>query len=66
MAEVDRPVGQDGDFGLGGQCVKLAGQQVTLRFDVFRVLDGDVELSTRARTSDKPIRQFKAVASTRE
>lgn len=33
---------------------------------VFRVLDGDVELSTHTRTSDKPIRQFKAVARTRK
>ncbi|MFJ9908875.1 hypothetical protein ACIRVK_39530 [Streptomyces sp. NPDC101152] len=32
---------------------------------VFRVLDGDVELSTHTRTSDKPIRQFKAVVRTR-
>jgi hypothetical protein len=40
---------------------------VTILIDtVFRVLDGDAELSTHARTSDKPIRQFKAVARTRK
>lgn len=31
---------------------------------VFRVLDGDVELSTHARTNDKPVTQFKATART--
>jgi hypothetical protein len=33
---------------------------------VFRVVGGDVGLSAHARTSDKPIRQFKAVARTRK
>lgn len=57
---------------VGGQRLRIgrahAGKAVTILIEdtVFRVLDGDVELSTHARTSDKPIRQFKAVARTRK
>lgn len=44
-----------------------AGKTVAIVIEdtVFRVLDGDIELSTHARTSDKPVTQFKATARTR-
>lgn len=67
-----RKVPVDGVVMVGGQRLRIgrahAGKAVTILIEdtVFRVLDGDVELSTHARTSDKPIRQFKAVARTRK
>lgn len=43
---------------------RRSGKYVTVLIEetVFRVLDGDVELSTHRRTSDKPVTRFKAVA----
>ncbi|BEL04456.1 hypothetical protein Q0Z83_026470 [Actinoplanes sichuanensis] len=44
-----------------------AGQTVTVMIEdtVFRVLLGDVEISTHARTSTKPVTRFKATARNR-
>jgi len=41
-----------------------AGKTVAIVIEdtVYRVLDGDTELSTHARTSDKPIKQLRAHA----
>lgn len=70
--QAQRKVPVDGVVMVGGQRLRIgrahAGKAVTILIEdtVFRVLDGDVELSTHARTSDKPIRQFKAVARTRK
>ncbi|GAA2610413.1 hypothetical protein GCM10010424_73700 [Streptomyces lienomycini] len=62
----------DGVVMAGGRRLRIgrahAGRTVTIIIEdaVFRVMDGDVELSTRARTSDRPIRQFKAVVRRRK
>ncbi|MEU9737554.1 IS481 family transposase [Streptomyces sp. NPDC048002] len=61
-----RKVPPDGRVMLGGQRVRIgrahAGKTVTIVLEdtCFRVLDGDVELSTHPRTSDKPITGFRA------
>ncbi|MFD9475144.1 IS481 family transposase [Streptomyces goshikiensis] len=61
-----RKVPPDGRVMLGGQRLRIgrthAGKTVTIVLEdtCFRVLDGDVELSTHPRTSDKPITGFRA------
>ncbi|MEU0950280.1 hypothetical protein ABZ379_47760 [Streptomyces canus] len=65
-----RKVPADGVVMVGGQRLRIgrahAGKTVTILIEDtgVRVLDGEVELSTHDRTSDKPIRQFKVVART--
>ncbi|MCQ9179858.1 hypothetical protein KMT30_12655 [Streptomyces sp. IBSBF 2953] len=66
-----RRVPADGVVMVAGQRLRVgrshAGKTVTIVIEdtVFRVQDGDVELSTHARTSDKPVTQFRATARTR-
>ncbi|MDJ0380112.1 IS481 family transposase [Streptomyces sp. G-G2] len=61
-----RKVPPDGRVMLGGQRLRIgrahAGKTVMIVLEdtCFRVLDGDVELSTHPRTSDKPITGFRA------
>jgi transposase InsO family protein len=67
-----RRVPADGVVMVAGQRLRIgrshAGKTVVIVIEdtVFRVLDGDTELSTHARTSDKPVTQFKATARTRK
>ncbi|EST37653.1 hypothetical protein N566_11835 [Streptomycetaceae bacterium MP113-05] len=67
-----RTVPADGVVMVGGQRLRIgrahAGKTVTIFLEdtILRVLDGEIELSTHARTSDKLIRQFKAVTRTRK
>ncbi|MFD8708129.1 IS481 family transposase [Kitasatospora sp. NPDC059648] len=66
-----RRVPADGVVMVAGQRLRVgrshAGKTVVIVIEdtVFRVLDGDVELSTHARTSDKPVTQFRATAYNR-
>ncbi|MFE9069215.1 IS481 family transposase [Streptomyces violaceusniger] len=63
-----RTVPPEGRVMVAGQRLRIgrahAGKIVTILIEdtVFRILDGDVELSTHPRLSGKPIRQFKAIA----
>ncbi|WP_282697821.1 IS481 family transposase [Streptomyces sp. CC208A] len=67
-----RRVPVDGVVMVAGQRLRVgrshAGKTVVILIEdtVFRVLDGDVELTTHARTSDKPVTQFRATARTRD
>lgn len=67
-----RKVPSDGRITVGGQRLRIgrahAGKTVTVFIEdtVFRVLDGDVELSTHPRSGDKPIKQFKAIVHTKK
>ncbi|MFD1374242.1 hypothetical protein [Actinoplanes sichuanensis] len=66
-----RRVPADGVAMVAGQRLRVgrtyAGQTVTVMIEdtVFRVLLGDVEISTHARTSTKPVTRFKATARNR-
>jgi len=67
----ERRVPADGVVLVAGQRLRVgrsyAGKTVIIVIEdiVFRVQDGDVELSTHARTSDKPVTQCRATARTR-
>ncbi|MFJ6054883.1 IS481 family transposase [Streptomyces sp. NPDC092307] len=67
-----RRVPVDGVVMVAGQRLRVgrshAGKTVIILIEdtVFRVLDGDVELTTHARTSGKPVTQFRATARTRD
>jgi transposase InsO family protein len=63
-----RRVPADGVTMVAGQRLSVgrshAGKTITIVIEdtVFRVLHGDIELSTHARTSDKPVTRYKAHA----
>jgi ribosomal protein L27 len=63
-----RRVGSNGQVMVAGQRLPVgrthSGKTVTVLVEdtIFRVLDGDVELSTHARDNNKPVTRFKAHA----
>ncbi|WP_042411071.1 IS481 family transposase [Streptacidiphilus carbonis] len=65
-----RRVPADGVVMVAGQRLRIGRSHadktvaIVIEDTVYRVLDGDTELSTHTRTSDKPIKQFRANART--